>query len=1410
MDARANPLRKLCNAISDGKPVDWDLELSDPARGGSAFLRLKEIEAVALAHRAIAARLSAPRDGLGDAPSGEASATYWGALRLCEIVGRGSFGDVYRAIDTRLQREVALKLRRVGFTDSDQGPRRFLEEARKLARVRHPNVLTIHGADVHEQRVGFWTDFIRGSTLAARLQEEGPLAPSEAILIGLSLCGALAAVHAAGFIHGDVKAANVMRERGGRIVLMDFGAAQWRNDGGGLNAQARPVYGTPLVLAPEVLRGESAGPEADLYSLGALLFHLVTGRYPIEAASWDELMQKHAARKRTALREARPDLAADFVHSVEMALAPDPAERFGSAGEMERALFAALPSAEVPRDQVRTLRSLEAEIGRLPEEMARRIAAEAAKSLARIHADGGALGDFDLDGMLLLENGSLKLHRSGAAPEAPRDPSRLASLQRADLRRLGVLLHEAVTASGPALISPFFSGVLRQLEAIEESRGGPPITAPDLVRILSEGEKSPWWRERLSAIRRASRSPRRGPRISRETTLHGRDDDLRRLRDAFQRARSGDGAVVLLQGEAGIGKTRLVNELVCALEQDGEELSFLYGSYPPGGAATEAGAFRDAFRDHFDEMGLENGIGEALAAAPRLAEPFTALLRGEQSDSDPLSKDSLQTGFVHLIRALAADRPTILLIDDLHFAPEEGRGLFAALALSVPGHPILLIGATRPELPEAWTASLLRSEHAAQLALARLSDSDIQGILAEALRSDRLAEDLALLLARRCDGNPLFLLEHLHALEEAEYVVRGADGAWAVTASDREITTPHSIQQLIRARLAGLDREDRELLEIASCAGFEFDPSLVADAAGVAVLDALRRFGLMEKRHGLIRTVGRRYAFDHHQVQEALHAGLFEQLREHYHLALAHALETRERAQEKDPAELDGAVVVGLAEHFVKGGQGADAARYLLPALDHMERSFQQGAAAELATRALESPGFPAGAERIPVLKRLAARLEYLGRREQENAALEEMLGVAESTGDPIARARARRMLGWLRIREARYGEARAVLEEALELARGCGDIKEESNATAHLGNLCYETGALDQAEAYFKRSLELARQSGFKLQEVKVTGNLGVVAYGLGRLAEAHETFERHLEISREAGYRLGEAIAVGNLGVILSQMGRLDEAREHHERHLALAREVGFRQAEAIATGNIGGLDYNVGRLAASLQSHERMLRLSAEIGFRVGEASAMQGLALTLAALGRYDEARIWEERRLALAREIQKPVIEGEAHLGLGDLAFEAREWVEAERLYRVALEVWKGSGYKRGLALARVRLGRVCLEVARNDEANEHFSAGLALAREAVVPSAIVTASIESAFLPSGEISSALEAYAANEGRLNYLEKLRARFRLFQRTGDRIHLDEARRLLDTLRIEAPEADRHILAERVSLYREIEAA
>ena len=272
-------LRQLASSILAGDEIEWpDVVRSTPVRFQGLLHELQTIAALADFYRELSA--APPPIQVGE---------MWGHLRIVEPIGHGAFGQVFRAWDSRLERDVALKLLPVSALPDTGAHDNLLAEARLLARVRHPNVVVVHGADHIGAFVGIWMELVRGRTLDDEVRQSGPLAADDVVAIAADLCGALRAVHEAGLIHGDIKAQNVVREEGGRIVLMDFGAGQIRSGVAPVGA------GTPLYAAPELFTGAPASPQSDLYSLGVLVYYLLRGEHPVRGTSLSEIQAAHAA-----------------------------------------------------------------------------------------------------------------------------------------------------------------------------------------------------------------------------------------------------------------------------------------------------------------------------------------------------------------------------------------------------------------------------------------------------------------------------------------------------------------------------------------------------------------------------------------------------------------------------------------------------------------------------------------------------------------------------------------------------------------------------------------------------------------------------------------------------------------------------------------------------------------------------------------------------------------------------------------------------------------------------------------------------------------------------------------------------------------------------------------------------------
>jgi eukaryotic-like serine/threonine-protein kinase len=337
-DRSDSRLLELAGSIASGTTVDWrEVEQRAADKNEAQLLRsLHVVDQIARVHWEAPGEMDETGPSTKNDQNYDVQPQHWRHLTILEHVGQGAFGDVYRARDAALDWQVALKLLWTSHAPGSARVSHLLNEARLMAKLRHPNVVRVYGAEFVEGRVGLWMEFIKGRTLEDMLDSHVTFGDKEAAQIGHQLCRALAAVHGVGLVHRDIKARNVMREDGGRIVLMDFGG------GADLRAESQGVpdtlAGTPLYLAPEIFEGGPASVSADIYSLGVLLFHLVTGSYPVEGHTRQDVERAHQGRERKYLRDLRPDLPEAFIRVVERAIEYEPKNRYRTAGEFEAAL----------------------------------------------------------------------------------------------------------------------------------------------------------------------------------------------------------------------------------------------------------------------------------------------------------------------------------------------------------------------------------------------------------------------------------------------------------------------------------------------------------------------------------------------------------------------------------------------------------------------------------------------------------------------------------------------------------------------------------------------------------------------------------------------------------------------------------------------------------------------------------------------------------------------------------------------------------------------------------------------------------------------------------------------------------------------------------------------------------------
>ncbi|MHC4848040.1 MAG: ATP-binding protein, partial [Planctomycetota bacterium] len=774
----------------------------------------------------------------------------------------------------------------------------------------------------------------------------------------------------------------------------------------------------------------------------------------------------------------------------------------------------------------------------------------------------------------------------------------------------------------------------------------------------------------------------------------------------------------------------------------------------------------------FGDRDLENAIRPYLPGMPALVPAFAALIRHEPppSGSEPLRGDALHAVCVQLMRALAAERPTVWIVEDLQFADRDSRDLILSLARATEGHRILLLVTSRPGLPTEEMAHFSRLESLRRLVLGRLSPRETLDLLADALKSDALAEKLGGKIALKSDGVPFFVFEMIRGLEEGQFLQQTEAGIYVLTRVINDIEVPSAIKDLIDGRMKGLNERQRAILDVGAVQGMSFDPGLVAAVLEEKRMRVLRDIAEVERRFGLVRGEDTRIRFDQTQVQEVVYSALIPELRREYHAALADAYE--------------GDDAYFRARHHLLGSRPKRGLEHVDAALDWLFAAYRNEAAFELTDLALNHLE---GEERAKLLLRKCSHLRIVGRTPDASDAVAEAHELAASADDDAL------VLEVLAQRSA-VAEAMGTLDKAetlarewIEMASRTGDRILEARAQTRLGSVAYNRRRYADSLAHHQRAVAIYHELGDPAEERAVT-SMGSALTALRRLPEALECQQRGLAAARGAGDRNREGGALGNLGNVHFYSGRLDEAEEHWEQAREIGAELGNRAFEATSIANIGESRALKGELAATLAAAQRVLELQSEIGAQGQICHALATLTTRNLQLGRIEQAKELAERADAIAQELGEPWVR-QVLLRFAMIAAMEGDRAVAEQHFRGVLDRARAesdTGYTLAslLGLARLRIegaDALLSELAPVDEPEA----------QVLVPALL------------GRTDAARAAIEEHGALVGVIPRMEAYFLV----GD---IEEAHRLLRHMREYAPEECRDSMIERVPLYREIEEA
>lgn len=782
----------------------------------------------------------------------------------------------------------------------------------------------------------------------------------------------------------------------------------------------------------------------------------------------------------------------------------------------------------------------------------------------------------------------------------------------------------------------------------------------------------------------------------------GRESGLELINLWWTRAIQGQGRLLLISGEAGVGKTRLMEEFMRLSQEQGGRV--LWGN----ARAVEAIPYQAIVRALRSALPMLAAleIGPLWLAAvselipeirSRRLDAGTPLPTPVHLDPDR-DRNRLFEGIARCLEGLARPRPLVLILDDLHWAGAGTARLLEFLARRAPQHRLLILAAYRQdEIPGVHPLRKLRRHLQADnlithLALGRLNAQAVHNMIAGISGLGEEAIDLARQLYAVSEGNPFFLSELiLDRIEAGDIRMEG--GRWQVQ-KQMPTVLPARMDDAIAGRVTRLDAASKSLAEVAAIIGASFNVELLREVCGWSESKVLDALDVLMDYHLVREATGRGrfdYAFAHHLIQTTLYEHIPVARRRRRHRRVAHVLLSLNPQQRDDLA-------VELAFHFERGGEPQQAAGYHLraarrtlaayaddEALDSLQQALKLASDPALrydvialqedvhhrhGTRAAQETELSALAvlagqlhdndRACDVLRRRIRLARSLGQREVEGELVAALKQRAATSGLTTWQAEALRAEATYHMLLSQYDSSRVLLKKALWHYRSMDDVRGQVTCLCLLAEIAVHQSRFDQVDTLLRQANAL----------VEALDDLALLARTLGtasRAAFTHRDFGasrvlagQMLALCRTIGDREGEADAHARLAATLARLFQVSRALGHYEKATSLYADMGKRQGQAAVLLNRGMLANTLGRYAEAMAGFRQAELLFAAMHDRRGIASCAINLSAVAIYQGDYRLAQEYASAARALAHTIQIPLFEaaalgnlGEAELKLGE-------------------------------------------------------------------------------------------------------------------------------------------------------------
>jgi tetratricopeptide (TPR) repeat protein len=825
------------------------------------------------------------------------------------------------------------------------------------------------------------------------------------------------------------------------------------------------------------------------------------------------------------------------------------------------------------------------------------------------------------------------------------------------------------------------------------------------------------------------------PGLPTEPALVGRNGEIKQLQQHFDSALNGKGATVFVFGEAGVGKTRLVNEFLSSAKKTGAEI--LYG-WCLSGAAIPYFPFTEAFNTY-----LSTTRDDKAKSAMTKQLGITGWLKGTGLAKRPETQGFLSTPEIERDKTFEAaaktliqfstQKPLVLFLDDLQWADHLSLALVHYLSRKCKNSRLLIIGTYRPEetIPaeekkihplEETMFSMSREDLLVRMELKSLKRRDLSELVKSMFHSPPDEEFLEKLYTET-EGNPLFAIETLNLLVEEGYLSE-KEGQWMLRTPTEKMGIPSKIQEVITRRIIRLGREERKLLELAAVCGQSFSADILSRTLASDVTDVLQTLDEIQKRHRLVCAEDSTFKFTHNKIREVICENLSSELRKVYHLKTASCLEQvlAEKTSDKRLAD--------IAFHYVEGGAPHKAYEYLIRLGEKAVNIYARTQALDYLNQALEATRTApelATSENLAKIYKLRGRA-WLGLDERAKAKndFDLMLQNAVKISDQSMVAEAHYFLGIaFEAYAGEIDEAMKHLSAAVEVARRTGNKRLEGRSLGAIGSaLMWTTNPDTMHEGCMRleESSEIAQEIGDRDTEVNNLATLGMYYNWRGQFDRAEEYFNKVLALDEQIAGIPSITFDLFCLCMILGGKGEYNDAILAGQRCLQLARDSGLVSYACMALNTLGWIYHDLSNIELAIEYNNQALEVAKmHQKSRASGAvpSAKLNLAMDYLSKSDYEKAEryfeevvnAYEQHRVAWWR------IESKILLGRAEIALAKNSCAEALRLVEDSLVISRKAEAKKYVAKGLKLKAEIFSKMGKTEEAIGLMQEALKIAKE---------------------------------------------------------------------------------------------